>query len=282
MNDYYALRVEVTPGECTTDYTDLLAAFLADAGYESFEPDERGLTAYIRADLFDSDEASRIVNEVPISVRASVSHELIEGKDWNEEWEKNYFKPIVIGKRCVIHSTFHKDVPPAQYDIVIDPRMAFGTGHHFTTRLILTYLLEIDESGLHVIDVGTGTGILAILCKMRGAERVDAIEIDPPAYENACDHVKLNQQDINLILGDASALSSIPPADLLIANINRNIILGDMGRYSRCLKSGGRMILSGFYEEDIPVLLKEGARHSLSFESKKSENNWVAIELLKD
>lgn len=282
MNDYYALRVEVTQGECTTDYTDLLAAFLADAGYESFEPDERGLTAYIRADLFDSDEASRIVNEVPISVRASVSHELIEGKDWNEEWEKNYFKPIVIGKRCVIHSTFHKDVPPAQYDIVIDPRMAFGTGHHFTTRLILTYLLEIDESGLHVIDVGTGTGILAILCKMRGAERVDAIEIDPPAYENACDHVKLNQQDINLILGDASALSSIPPADLLIANINRNIILGDMGRYSRCLKSGGRMILSGFYEEDIPVLLKEGARHSLSFESKKSENNWVAIELLKD
>lgn len=282
MNDYYALRVEVTPGECTTDYTDLLAAFLADAGYESFEPDERGLTAYIRADLFDSDEASRIVNEVPISVRASVSHELIEGKDWNEEWEKNYFKPIVIGKRCVIHSTFHKDVPQAQYDIVIDPRMAFGTGHHFTTRLILTYLLEIDESGLHVIDVGTGTGILAILCKMRGAERVDAIEIDPPAYENACDHVKLNQQDINLILGDASALSSLPAADLLIANINRNIILGDMGRYSRCLKSGGRMILSGFYEEDIPVLLKEGARHSLSFESKKSENNWVAIELLKD
>lgn len=282
MNDYYALRVEVTPGECTTDYTDLLAAFLADAGYESFEPDERGLTAYIRADLFDSDEASRIVNEVPISVRASVSHELIEGKDWNEEWEKNYFKPIVIGKRCVIHSTFHKDVPQAQYDIVIDPRMAFGTGHHFTTRLILTYLLEIDESGLHVIDVGTGTGILAILCKMRGAERVDAIEIDPPAYENACDHVKLNQQDINLILGDASALSSLPAADLLIANINRNIILGDMGRYSRCLKSGGRMILSGFYEEDIPVLLKEGARHSLSFESKKSENNWVAIELLKE
>lgn len=282
MNDYYALRVEVTPGECTTDYTDLLAAFLADAGYESFEPDERGLTAYIRADLFDSDEASRIVNEVPISVRASVSHELIEGKDWNEEWEKNYFKPIVIGKRCVIHSTFHKDVPQAQYDIVIDPRMAFGTGHHFTTRLILTYLLEIDESGLHVIDVGTGTGILAILCKMRGAERVDAIEIDPPAYENACDHVKLNQQDINLILGDASALSSLPAADLLIANINRNIILGDMGRYSRCLKSGGRMILSGFYEEDIHVLLKEGARHSLSFESKKSENNWVAIELLKD
>lgn len=282
MNDYYALRVEVTQGECTTDYTDLLAAFLADAGYESFEPDERGLTAYIRADLFDSDEASRIVNEVPISVRASVSHELIEGKDWNEEWEKNYFKPIVIGKRCVIHSTFHKDVPQAEYDIVIDPRMAFGTGHHFTTRLILTYLLEIDESGLHVIDVGTGTGILAILCKMRGAERVDAIEIDPPAYENACDHVKLNQQDINLILGDASALSSLPAADLLIANINRNIILGDMGRYSRCLKSGGRMILSGFYEEDIPVLLKEGARHSLSFESKKSENNWVAIELLKD
>lgn len=282
MNDYYALRVEVTPGECTTDYTDLLAAFLADAGYESFEPDERGLTAYIRADLFDSDEASRIVNEVPISVRASVSHELIEGKDWNEEWEKNYFKPIVIGKRCVIHSTFHKDVPQAEYDIVIDPRMAFGTGHHFTTRLILTYLLEIDESSLHVIDVGTGTGILAILCKMRGAERVDAIEIDPPAYENACDHVKLNQQDINLILGDASALSYLPPADLLIANINRNIILGDMGRYSRCLKSGGRMILSGFYEKDIPVLLKEGARHSLSFESKKSENNWVAIELLKE
>lgn len=278
MNDYISLRVEV-PSGCTTDYTDLLAAFLADAGYETFEPDEKGLTAYIAAGAFDEAEARRIVDGMPMSVDAVISHQYVEGRDWNEEWEKNYFQPIVVGDKCVIHSTFHKDVPTAEYDIVIDPKMAFGTGHHITTRLILGYLLDADLEGKSMIDVGTGTGILSILAKMRGAARVDAIEIDPPAYENACEHTRLNNVDINVILGDASALDCLQSADCLVANINRNVILADLPKYASRLKRDGFMILSGFYEDDVPILEDAAAPLGLRMESKRVENRWTAIML---
>lgn len=278
MNDYYALKVNVTDG-CTPDYTDLLAAYLADIDYESFEPDGNSLTAYIKAELFDIEKVHAAIRELPISLPTKIKYRFIEGKDWNEEWEKNYFQPIVVGDRCVIHSTFHRDVPSAQYDIVIDPKMAFGTGHHFTTRLILSYLLDIDLNGKSVIDVGTGTGILAILSKMRGASRVDAIEIDPPAYENACEHTKLNDVDVNVILGDASALVPLSPADIIIANINRNVIINDLTTYITRLKHGGTMILSGFYEHDIPVLMEVASPLGLTLESRRIENDWAAISL---
>lgn len=279
MNDYYSIRVKADG--CTTDYTDLLAAYLADEGYESFEPDETGLTAYIKAENFQIDAVNRIIEEMPISLSATVEAEFVEGKDWNEEWEKNYFQPIVVGDRCVIHSTFHHDVPEAEYDIVIDPKMAFGTGHHFTTRLILSYLLDLDMVGKHVIDMGTGTGILAILCKMRGAERVYAIEIDPPAYENAIEHTRLNQTDINVILGDASSLKPLDEVDIFIANINRNVILDDIREYASRLKSGGQMILSGFYERDVQMLLDAALPLGLQFESQRVENEWTALSLIK-
>ncbi|MBO4966092.1 MAG: 50S ribosomal protein L11 methyltransferase [Muribaculaceae bacterium] len=278
MNDYISLRVEVG-GECTADYTDLLAAYLADAGYETFEPDETGITAYVRAETFDEQVAQNIVAEMPIHLDATLSHTFVKGRDWNEEWEKNYFQPIVVGDKCVIHSTFHKDVPTAEYDIVIDPKMAFGTGHHFTTRLILGYLLDADLEGKSLIDVGTGTGILAILAKMRGAARVDAIEIDPPAYENACEHTRLNNADVNVILGDASALAPLQPADFLVANINRNVILADLPKYASRLKRDGFMILSGFYEDDVPILEDAAAPLGLRMESKRVENRWTAIML---
>lgn len=280
MNDYYSLRVDVEQG-CTEDYTDLLAAFLADIGYESFEPDEKGLTAYIREKDFDVAAAEEVIESLPVKLPTKVSYSLIKGVNWNEEWEKNYFKPIVVGDRCVIHSTFHKDIPAAEYDIVIDPRMAFGTGHHFTTRLILQYLLLFPLEGKSVIDMGTGTGILAILCKMRGAERVSAIEIDEPAYENACDNAVLNNVSLEIIHGDASSLSPLEPADYFIANINRNVILEDMASYAAKLKEGGRMILSGFYEEDVPMLLEKAATLGLKPESRETENRWTAICLLK-
>lgn len=278
MNDYYAIKVHVSDG-CTPDYTDLLAAYLADIDYESFEPDDNSLTAYIKAELFDIEKVRAAISDLPISLPTKVSYEFIEGKDWNEEWEKNYFQPIVIGDKCVIHSTFHNHVPDALYDIVIDPKMAFGTGHHFTTRLILSYLLDMDLHGKSVIDVGTGTGILAILAKMRGASRVDAIEIDPPAYENACEHTTLNKVDINVILGDASSLSQLSPADIIIANINRNVIMNDIATYVTRLEPGGTMILSGFYKHDIPVLMEVASPLGLSLQSRRVENDWTAISL---
>lgn len=280
MNDYYSVRIDATP--CTSDITDLIAAFLAEAGFESFEPDATGLTAYINATSGDGVLAAReALSDFPMETRLEISQQLVKGQDWNEEWEKHYFKPILIDGRCVIHSSFHTDIPAAEYDIVIDPKMAFGTGHHDTTSQMVRHILASDLEGRSVIDMGTGTGILGILAAMRGAASVTGIEIDRPAYENAIENVALNGVSMNLIHGDASALAGLEPADYLFANINRNIILGDIDRYAARLKSGGTMLLSGFYEEDTPMIAEAATRHGLELKSRLISNRWTALRLVK-
>lgn len=281
MNDYRELRLDLTP--CSEDATDVMAALLADAGYESFVADADGLTAYVKDELFDADALDAALALFPFEAEISRSVQTIEGRDWNSEWEKNYFKPIVVGERCVIHSSFHTDVPAAQYDIVIDPKMAFGTGHHATTSQVISALLDIDESGLSVIDMGTGTGILAILCAMRGAKEVNGIEIDPAAWENAVENVSLNgqQERVTLHCGDASVLPTLPLADLFIANINRNIITGDLARYVAAMKPGATILLSGFYEHDIPVIMDAAAPLGLTEISHTTLNNWCCLRLQK-
>lgn len=281
MNDYLSIRVNCSP--CSEDITDLAAAFLADAGFESFEPDDTGLTAYIRASEDGETLAAEALTDFPMDTTFTLSSEFIKGEDWNSEWEKNYFKPIVIGDMVVVHSTFHKDVPNALYDIVIDPKMAFGTGHHDTTSQMMKLILELPLDGRSVIDMGTGTGILAILAKMRGASEVSGIEIDEPAYLNALEHIALNNVDINIIHGDASALKNLASSDFLFANINRNIILGDLDRYSSALKNGGEMLLSGFYESDIPIIESECAKYGILEESRLvSDKGWTALRLRKN
>lgn len=281
MNDYLSIRVNCNP--CSEDITDLAAAFLADAGFESFEPDDTGLTAYIRASEDGETLAAEALTDFPMDTTFTLSSEFIKGEDWNSEWEKNYFKPIVIGDMVVVHSTFHKDVPSARYDIVIDPKMAFGTGHHDTTSQMMKLILELPLEGKSVIDMGTGTGILAILAKMRGASEVSGIEIDEPAYLNALEHIALNNVDINIIHGDASALKNLASSDFLFANINRNIILGDLDRYSSALKNGGEMLLSGFYESDIPIIESECAKYGILEESRLvSDKGWTALRLRKN
>lgn len=278
MTDYQQIRLDITP--CDENITDLFAAFLADCGYESFVPDETGLTAYINSTLFNKEDVESIIADFPMEVDAKLTVDFIEGKDWNEEWEKNYFQPIVIADQCVIHSTFHKDVPNAKYDIVIDPKMAFGTGHHSTTSLILQTLFETDMKGKSVIDMGTGTGILAILSAMLGAEKVTGIEIDPGAYENALEHVELNNVNVDVLLGDASRLNELQPADIFIANINRNIILADISSYRKNLKPGGIMLLSGFYESDIAMIERAANALGLEVVSYKEDKEWVAVKLI--
>lgn len=278
MTDYQQIRLDITP--CDENITDLFAAFLADCGYESFVPDETGLTAYINSTLFNKEDVESIIADFPMEVDAKLTVDFIEGKDWNEEWEKNYFQPIVIADQCVIHSTFHKDVPNAKYDIVIDPKMAFGTGHHSTTSLILQTLLETDMKGKSVIDMGTGTGILAILSAMLDAEKVTGIEIDPGAYENALEHVELNNVNVDVLLGDASRLNELQPADIFIANINRNIILADISSYRKNLKPGGIMLLSGFYESDIAMIERAANALGLEVVSYKEDKDWVAVKLI--
>lgn len=281
MNDYYRVRVQASP--CTADITDLAAAFMADAGFESFEPDSEGLTAYISVKVGDGTSvATEALADFPMDAKFEISAEFVEGQDWNEEWEKHYFKPIVIEVRCVIHSTFHKDVPQAEYDIVIDPKMAFGTGHHQTTTLIIRHLLASELKGKSVTDVGTGTGILAILATMRGATQVHAIEIDEFAHVNAVENVAINgHPEIDVILGDASSLVSLAPADILLANINRNIILNDLGRYADAVVAGGEIVLSGFYSVDADVILAEASRYGLEYKSRASIDDWTCLVLSK-
>ena len=279
--NYYKVRFQCAP--CSEDITDLLAAFLADIGYESFEPDDAGLTAYVKASEYSAEDVMEIINDFPIESSISFDAEFVESQNWNEEWEKHYFQPIVIAGECVVHSSFHKNVPEANYDILIDPKMAFGTGHHATTSQMMRYVLDLkDINGKSVIDMGTGTGILAILCKMRGAGRVTGIEIDPGAFDNALENAALNSQAIDFILGDASALENCVPADIFLANINRNVIISDIGKYAEKIKSGGILLLSGFYSSDIPVVM--AAAEPLGFKLDKSSeegDHWAAIRLLK-
>lgn len=280
MNDYIELRLDAEP--CNETITDVLAALLCEEGYESFVPDDNGLTAYIKKEDFNPDILDQVISQSPIPVKASYSFSTVEGEDWNKEWEKNYFQPIVVGDRCVIHSSFHTGIPVMEYDIVIDPKMAFGTGHHQTTSLIIEQLLRIDMTGLSVMDMGTGTGILAILAAMKGAARVEAIEIDEFAHTNAVENVSLNHHpEINVILGDAAKLQEVEPVDLFIANINRNIITADLPRYAKTLKPGGTMLLSGFYEDDIPVIMDAAEAVGLHKTGFTVKDRWTCLRLSK-
>lgn len=222
------------------------------------------------------------LSDFPIPTSFSISSKLIPGQDWNEEWEKNYFKPIVIADRCVVHSSFHHDIPKAEFDIAIDPKMAFGTGHHQTTSLMVSRLLQENLTGRSLIDMGTGTGILAILAAMRGASPVIGIEIDKGAWENAIENRDLNKVAIDILCGNASLLDGLNPTDYFLANINRNIILADIPTYSKSLKPGGILLLSGFYEDDIPLISAEARKWNLEYSDFTLADNWVSVRFIKN
>lgn len=281
MNDYFLVRFRLNP--CTETECDILAALLCDAGFESFVADERGLSAYVNCAVFAVDSIPDVLSGYDFQADIDWKMERIPGEDWNVEWEKHYFRPIVISDRCVIHSSFHTDYPKAKYDIVIDPRMAFGTGHHETTSLMAERILDADMQGKSVLDMGTGTGILAILSAMCGAEHVVGIEIDPVAYENAVDNIRLNgQAQIELRCGGAETVVETSVFDYVFANINRNVILEDMSVYARTLRKGGSMVLSGFYEDDVTMICNRAGELSLHKVSVHLKNKWANVVLLKD
>lgn len=282
MNDYVEVRIDLVP--CTPDMTDVAAALLADVGFESFLPDDKGLTAYIPAKLYNED-LPEVLRSFPFPSSPSLTWtaKTVEGQDWNNEWEKNYFKPIVIDDQCLIHSSFHTDLPRCRYDITIDPKMAFGTGHHSTTSLMLRRILSEPLDGRCVVDMGTGTGILAILSAMRGATKVYGVEIDEAAYVNAIDNISLNgHPEITLLCGGAEKLEEIPEkADLFLANINRNVITGDLPAYSRIMKPGATACFSGFYTEDVPVVREAAEKCGLKYCDMTSDKNWACIRFTK-
>ena len=281
MNDYMQVRLRVEP--CSEMATDVLAAMLGEIEYESFVPDEQGVTAFVPQGKYDEARLREVLAQFPIDgITLSYEATFVPGQDWNEEWEKNYFKPIVVGNECVIHSTFHHDVPQARYDVLIDPKMAFGTGHHETTTLMLQAILDNDFTGRSLLDMGCGTAVLAILACMKGAGPVVAVDIDEFATENAVENVRLNGvSGVEVRLGGAGVLKEEERFDYVLANINRNILLADMCAYVAHMKSGSRIFMSGFYVEDIPVIRAEAERLGLRFVGHSEKNRWAAVECVK-
>ena len=279
---YFEVTFSVNP--CNETATDILSALTAEIGFESFVECEGGMQAYIQQSLFDEEALKNIIADFPIP-DTEITYTITEpeDKDWNEEWEKNFFQPIVIEDRCVIHSTFHKDYPKAEYDIVINPQMAFGTGHHETTSSILGELLDADLKGKSVLDMGCGTSILAILASMRGADPVTAIDIDDWCVNNSRDNIALNNiNNITVELGDASLLEGRKPFDVIIANINRNILLNDMAAYTACMHKGSEIYMSGFYVQDIDAIRSKGESLGLKFVHYREKNNWAAVKLIME
>lgn len=261
--------------------SDVLAAELAEIGFESFLETETGLDAFVQSSQEDKEAISALILNFIFEVEISFLREELENKNWNEEWEKYFFEPILIGDNCVIHSSFHKNFPQVEYDITIDPKMAFGTGHHETTSLMVNEILQMDYNEKTVLDMGCGTSVLAILASMRGAKQITAIDIDEWCTENSIENIeKNNRNNIDVFLGDVSLLKG-QKFDIILANINRNILLQDMEEYSKSLAENGVLFVSGFYTEDIPLIEKKANDYSLNMLFSKEKNNWAVIKFIK-
>ena len=259
----------------------ILSAELAEIGFESFVGEGNDLLAYIPQNQYDESLILPIVSNIFLEAEISFKAMLIETQNWNEEWEKNYFQPIVIGDKCVIHSTFHQDVPRAEYDILIDPKMSFGTGHHETTSLVIGELLKADLTGKSLLDMGCGTCILGILASMRGANPITAIDIDEWCVENSLENLKLNHiSNVEVLLGDAKLLQG-RKFDIILANINRNILLNDIKTYAQCLSQGSELYMSGFYKTDIPAIEAESNKNGLKMSYYEEKNNWIVTRFVK-
>jgi len=272
---YIGYQFKVTPLQPGVE---ILIAELGYAGFESFVETEEGVTAYIQKEEWNGD----ILNDIQIlesdEFEITYTFEDIEQVNWNEEWEKN-FSPIVVDDVCSVRAPFHEK-PNTQYDIVIEPKMSFGTGHHETTHMMIQHILKNDFKDKSVLDMGCGTGVLAILAEMKGAKPIDAVDFDNWCYLNSIENVERNNcKHITVIEGDASVLIN-KKYDIIIANINRNILLNDMAVYASCLNKKGILFLSGFYKEDIPLIQQACEKHMLKFEEKLKRNNWVSLKFL--
>ncbi|NNE03729.1 MAG: 50S ribosomal protein L11 methyltransferase [Eudoraea sp.] len=254
--------------------TEILLAELSLLPFESFEETGEGLKAYIRSE----DWEATLLDELQLLQNKSfqISHQLreIPIENWNERWETN-FTPIQVGSKCVVRAPFH-EVPNVLYDIVIEPKMSFGTGHHETTHMMLLYILKLEMAGKSVLDMGCGTAVLAILSSMKGASDVEGIDIDHWSYVNAKENVVRNKQERIVIYEGDSTVIPRKKYDVLIANINRNCLLQDLPVYKEHLQENGTMLLSGFYEKDEPLISKKARELGLSLQEKIMRNDWVA------
>lgn len=275
---YLEIKCRISPLEIGSE---ILTALLGDIGCDSFMDWEEGLLAYIPADVFSEEKLKQIQLPSESGIQWNYEISQVEDRDWNAVWESNY-EPVWIDGQCYIHAPFHPAVEGAAYDILIEPKMSFGTAHHETTAQMLSFLLEEDCKGKSLLDMGSGTGVLAILASKKGAAPVTAIDIDEWAYSNILDNNRLNHTEhIRCLLGDAR---SIPDEtyDIILANINRNILLQDMPVYAKHLKPGGVIFFSGFYEgEDLTYIREKAESLGLTYDIHKTRNRWVAARFVK-
>lgn len=267
-------------------FRDMLVSELAEGPYESFVDTKEGVKAYVPADQFDRHFLEVTVETFPLPLKYTVAE--MEDRDWNAEWEKGHEAVLVKadnGTSIWVRAPFHPHRTDVDYELVIEPKMSFGTAHHPTTYMMLSYVAELEMVGKRVLDMGCGTAVLGILAKLRGAEYVMGIDVDEWAYRNGLENAASNGVELDLRLGDAGLLgvAGVPPAlqpfDVIIANINRNILLRDMEAYARVLKGGGVLLLSGFYEADEGALIARAKELGMTFEQKKNRDGWSAIQL---
>lgn len=256
--------------------TEILIAELGYAGFESFVENNSGVTAYIQKE----DWNKNILDDIHIlnSNEFKITYEFneIEQTNWNAEWEKN-FKPIVVDDLVTVRAPFH-DKPNTKYDLIIEPKMSFGTGHHETTHMMIQHILKNDFKDKSVLDMGCGTGVLAILAEKVGATKLDAVDIDNWCYVNSLENVERNQcENISVHEGDVSFLQN-QKYDCIIANINRNILLQDIPAYAKSLNKSGKLFLSGFYEDDLELITQKCLENNLILEDKTLKNRWIATQ----
>jgi len=264
---------------CPEPLAEILIAELAEMGYDSFWEQEDGFEAYIEASAFSEDDLQEVTSRYAALGEISYQSTQVEEKNWNVEWESN-FEPITVEDQCLVRADFHQIAKGYPYEIVINPKMSFGTGHHATTYLMLGWQLELDQQGKKVMDAGCGTGILAVMARLRGADEIVAFDNNEWAVDNSRENFELNQcPDIRMFLGTVTDLPEDDQYDIILANINRNVLLEELPYYAARLRKNGVILLSGFYNYDAPLIETKAAASGLIVRGRKEKNDWVALQL---
>ncbi|RDC66399.1 50S ribosomal protein L11 methyltransferase [Adhaeribacter pallidiroseus] len=272
------IQVSIT---APAELVDILTAELSQYGYDTFMETETGLEAYTTEDVFSEAYVTSVLERYNQGGQLTYETQKIEKQNWNAEWEKN-FEPLLIGDVCSVRASFHPQPEHVQYDIIINPKMSFGTGHHETTTLMIENQLTVDHTNKRVLDMGCGTGILAIMACKLGAANIVAVDIEDWTVENARENAEVNNcAGIEVRLGDVQQIAADEPYDLVLANINRNVLLDDIPAYSQKLLPGGFLVISGFYTEDLELIQEKAQSADLEFTSVRTKNNWVSAVFSK-
>lgn len=273
--DYLEFKIK-----CLEEFREILIAELAEVGFDAFQETDEGLDAYILHGNFEREKFTEIIADYQVAAEISLTEEIMPRVNWNEEWEKNY-DPIEVGNLVYVRASFHQPQPGYSYEIVINPKMSFGTGHHATTHQMLRHQGELDHSGKRVLDVGSGTGILAIMAHLLGAREVEAFDIDDWCVINGNENFDLNGLGTRMGLGTIREVNPQGPFEIVLANINKNVLLDEIHIYAGLLASKGFLLLSGFYTADIEDLIQAATPHGLVIQQTSSKDNWAALTLQK-